>query len=113
MAKARKKQNKISLENLLKGAILYDNVLVRPFANDKLMIGDSEILRPQNYEDKAEWGEVIMVGEGRIFDNGTVIPLRVKKGMMVYFQKYSPQKIRVEGEDLLIVREEDIYWHEQ
>jgi chaperonin GroES len=109
---AKRKASKITLDGLLKGSIQYDNVLVRPLADDKLSVGDSEIIRPQNYEDKSEFGTVLMVGEGRIFDNGVIVPLRVKVGDTVYFQKYSSQKLRVEGEDLLIIREEDIYWHD-
>lgn len=67
------------------------------------------IVKPNQYEDKAEFGEIVLIGEGRIFDNGTVVPLRVKKGDIVLFQKYSAQKIRNNGEDYLIIREEDIY----
>lgn len=111
MAK-RSKLKKIDLDVLLKGRVLYDNVVVRPLAQDKTSTkkGEVEIIRPDQYEDKPEFGEVLMVGEGRIFDNGTVVPLRVKVGDVVYFQKYSTTKLRIDGTDIHIIREEDIYW---
>lgn len=67
------------------------------------------VIKPQMYEDKIDFGEVLLVGEGRIFDNGTVIPLKVKVGDIIFFQKYSATKIRNNGEDLLLIREEDVY----
>ena len=87
---------------------MYDNVLVKP-----LIVGsDSVVLRPQQYEDKPEWGEVIMVGGGRVFDNGEIGSPQVKPGAIVLFQKYSAQKFRHKGEDYLIIREDDIFWHD-
>lgn len=95
--------------DLRKGLILYDNILVKPIMIER---GGKKgtIETPQQYEDKAEWGQVIAVGEGRIFDNGTVIPLKVKVGDLVFFQKYSTQKLRHKGEDYLFIREEDIFY---
>ena len=84
--------------------ILYDNVLIKS-------VGISErdgIIKPAQYEDKPEIGEVIGVGEGRIFDNGNIIPLKVKKGDTVFFNKYSSTKFNFDGEDIYIVREEDV-----
>lgn len=106
--KTKRKSNEIGFAQIMKGKILYDNVLIKPIVLEKVGL----VLRPQQYEDKPEFGEVLMVGEGRIFDNGTVIPLKVKVGDVVYFQKFSSQKIRVEGVDYHIIREEDIYWHD-
>lgn len=107
MAK-KKNQNKTVKRklNLLKGKILYDNILIKPYTVEE----EGLIVKPQQYEDKDEYGEVLAVGEGRIFDNGTIIPLKVKVGDFVMFQKYSPIEIRSNGEDYLIVREEDICW---
>ena len=104
----RKSQRKdaIASVDLLKGKILYDNILLKPIISK----GDGLVLSPQQYEDKPEWGEIISCGEGRIFDNGTIIPLKVKRGDKVLFQKYSAQKFRHQGEDYLIIREEDIYF---
>lgn len=84
--------------------ILYDNVLVKVVEVD--MVGG--IVRPQQYDDKPEVGTVVKIGEGRIFDNGTVIPLKVKAGDIVFFNKYSVTKFNSDGFDWYIVREEDI-----
>lgn len=100
--------------NLETSELLYDNVLVKPISittaeSIKTKDGQTiDLARPQGYEDKAELGEVIGFGEGRIFDNGTVIPLKVKKGDLVYFNKYSSVKIRFDTNDYLLIREEDI-----
>lgn len=96
----------VSVQEVLKGRLLYDNILVKPIIQEK----NGELYNPQQYEDKPCFGEVIMIGSGRIFDTGNVLPLKVKVGDKVYFQQYSAQKIRVDGEDLLIIREEDLYW---
>lgn len=95
--------NKVDLG---KGVILYDNILLQPIVVEQ----DGLVLRPQQYEDKPEWGEVIACGEGRIFDNGAIVPLKVQVGDLVLFQKYSAQKFRHKGTDYLIIREEDIYF---
>lgn len=103
---ALKREHKsVASVDILKGNILYDNILLKPIVVEK----EGLVLRPQQYEDKPEWGEVIACGEGRIFDNGTVIPLKVNVGDMVLFQKYSAQKFRHGGDDYIIIREEDIY----
>jgi chaperonin GroES len=87
--------------------LLYDNILVK--AIDMETIDDKTgLIRSQGYEDKPEVGKVINVGEGRIFDNGTVVPLRIKKGDTVYWNKYSSVKIRLGTEDYYLLREEDI-----
>ncbi len=84
--------------------ILYDNVLIKAIEVEEV----GGIYRPQQYDDKPEIGEVIKIGEGRIFDNGTVIPLKVKIGDTVFFNKYSTTKFNSNGIDYYIVREEDI-----
>lgn len=91
--------------DITKGKVLYDNILLRPI----VMEASGGVLRPQGYDDKPEFGEVVAVGEGRIFDNGTVIPLKVKVGDKVLFQKYSYVKVRSNGEDFLLIREEDVF----
>lgn len=84
--------------------ILYDNVLVKG-----IEIKEKDgVLLASSYEDKPEFGEVVSVGEGRIFDTGEVVQLKVKKGDMVYFNKYSSTKLNVDGNDYFVVHEEDI-----
>lgn len=108
MQKTKAKRGKISSVaevNLTDGKILYDSVLIKPI----IVKQEGLVLRPQQYEDKPEWGEVIMCGEGRLFDNGESVPLKVKVGDIVLFQKYSAQKFRHNGTDYMVIREEDIY----
>lgn len=87
--------------------LLYDNILVTPLEID-VIDSETQLYRPQGYEDKPEIGTVVKVGEGRIFDNGTVVPLRIKVGDIVYFNEYSSVKIRLGTEDFYMLREEDI-----
>lgn len=87
--------------------LLYDNILVSPIEIE-VIDEDTQLYRPQGYEDKPEIGKVIQVGEGRLFDNGTIVPLRIKIGDTVYFNKYSTVKIRLGTEDYYMLREEDV-----
>lgn len=105
-AERKQRKHDVNSIDLSKGKILYDNILLRPLVVEN----DGIVLRPQQYEDKPEWGEVIACGEGRIFDSGHIEPIRVKVGDIVLFQKYSAQKLRHRGEDYLIIREEDIFF---
>lgn len=95
------KKKNIELQKL---NILYDNVFIKGI---KIEERDG-IYKPAQYEDKTELGEVIGIGEGRIFDNGTVVPLKVKIGDIVYFNKYSYTEFNFDGEKFFVVREEDI-----
>ena len=90
--------------DITKFNILYDNVFVKGV---EIKERDG-IIKPSSYEDKPELGEVIKVGEGRIFDNGTIVPLKVKIGDTVYFNKYSTTKFNFDGVDYFVVREEDV-----
>lgn len=107
MLKNQKQKKVKSNIDLLTGKLLYDQVLIRPIVFEESSNG---LVNTQQYEDKPEFGEVLLVGNGRLLETGTVVKPIVKKGDTVLFQKYSAQKIRVNGIDYLIVREEDIYW---
>lgn len=63
------------------------------------------------YEDKPEFGRVIMTGKGIMLDNGTVVPFDFKEGDIVFFEKYSAKKVRVGGKDYLLIRADDIDWY--
>jgi chaperonin GroES len=63
---------------------------------------------PDSAKEKPQQGKVIAVGKGRVNDEGKVTPLDVKAGDKVLFGKYSGSEIKVDGEELLIMREEDI-----
>lgn len=84
--------------------VMYDNIFVRGIDVQE----KDGIITPSNYEDKPELGEVLAVGEGRVFDNGNIVPLKVKVGDLVYFNMYSTTKFNLDGEDFYVVREEDV-----
>mgnify|MGYP003403203569 CR=1 FL=1 len=92
--------------DFFKGKILNDCILVEPLVVKE----DNGLVKPQGYEDKSEYAKVLMVGEGRLFDDGTLVPLNVKVGDTIFFQKFSSQKVRLGGVDYLIIRAEDVYW---
>ena len=68
----------------------------------------SGIVIPDTAAEKPDQGEVKAIGTGKVLENGAVRPLDVKVGDKVLFGKYSGQTVKVEGEELLVVREEDI-----
>ena len=88
--------------------LYYDKVLIRPISTEEVA-NTGGIIKPQQYEDKKEWGEVMMVGDGRVLESGERIPCRSTVGEIVLFQKYSASKIRHEGVDYLIVFDDDVY----
>jgi len=86
---------------------LGDRVLIRPLKEDE--VTKSGIVLPDTAEkEKPEKGEVIAVGEGKLNDEGKRIPLNVQKGDKVIFSKYGPDEIKVDDEELLIIKQEDI-----
>ncbi|HLD30576.1 MAG TPA: co-chaperone GroES [Patescibacteria group bacterium] len=86
---------------------LGDRVVIKPILEDKTT--KSGIVLPQTVDkEKPEQGEVLAIGPGKILDNGQVSPMGVKVGDKVMFKKYSPDEIKIEGEELLIISEGDI-----
>lgn len=86
---------------------LHDRVIVRPAAPEEVSKGG--IIIPDTAKEKPMQGEVIAVGTGKVADNGTVAPMTVKVGDKVLYGKYSGTEISIEGEDVLIMRENDIF----
>jgi chaperonin GroES len=86
---------------------LADRVVVRPSKAEEKTKGG--IIVPDTAQEKPVWGEVIATGPGRISDEGKIIPLEVKAGDKVLYGKYSGTEVTVNGEDLLIMRESDIF----
>jgi chaperonin GroES len=66
------------------------------------------IIIPDTAKEKPQQGRVIAVGKGRVKDDGKVVPMDVKKGDIILFGKYSGQEIKLDGEEFLIIREEEI-----
>ena len=85
---------------------LHDRVIVKRMEEETTSPGG--IVIPDTAAEKPSRGEIIAVGNGKILDNGENRPLDVKKGDKVLFGKYSGTEVKVEGEELLVMREEDI-----
>ncbi len=85
---------------------LHDRVIVRRMEEERTSAGG--IVIPDTATEKPMQGEVIAVGNGKITDSGELRPLDVKAGDKIMFGKYSGTEVKVEGEELLVMREEDI-----
>jgi chaperonin GroES len=85
---------------------LQDRVLVKPLEEEEKTKGG--IIIPDTAKEKPIEGKIIAVGKGRIKEDGTVAPLEVKAGDKVLFSKYAGTEIKIEGEEHLIMREDDI-----
>ncbi|HEB62869.1 MAG TPA: co-chaperone GroES [Gammaproteobacteria bacterium] len=85
---------------------LHDRVIVRRLEEETTSAGG--IVLPDSATEKPMRGEIIAVGNGKILENGDVRPLDLKEGDSVLFGKYSGTEIKVDGEELLVMREDDI-----
>jgi chaperonin GroES len=85
---------------------LHDRVIVKRLDNERKTA--SGIVIPENAAEKPDQGEVVAVGPGKKDDNGKLIAMDLKVGDRILFGKYSGQTVKVEGEELLVMREEDI-----
>ncbi len=85
---------------------LHDRILVRRVEEQESVRGG--IIIPDTAKEKPQEGEVIAVGKGKSNDEGKVFPLDVAKGDRVLFGKYSGTEIKIDGEDFLIMREEEV-----
>jgi chaperonin GroES len=85
---------------------LHDRVIVKRVEEEKKTA--SGIVIPDSAAEKPDQGEVQAVGAGKIQDDGKVRPMALKVGDRVLFGKYSGQSVKVDGEELLVMREEDI-----
>ncbi|WP_374764914.1 co-chaperone GroES [Yunchengibacter salinarum] len=85
---------------------LHDRVLVKRVESEEKTAGG--IILPDTAQEKPSEGEVIAVGDGAKAEDGKVTPLDVKKGDKVLFGKWSGTEVKLDGEDLLIMKESDI-----
>jgi len=85
---------------------LHDRVLVRRAEEET--ITDGGIVLPGSAQEKPMQGEIIAAGNGKILENGNARPLEVKVGDRIVFGKYSGTEVKFDGEELLMMREEDI-----
>jgi chaperonin GroES len=85
---------------------LHDRILVQRLEEGEQKVGG--IIIPDSAKEKPQQGKVIAVGNGKVKDDGTRVPLDVKAGDTVLFGKYSGQEIKLDGEEYLIMREDEI-----
>ena len=85
---------------------LHDRVIVKRIEEERRSAGG--IVIPDTAAEKPDQGEIVAVGKGKKDDNGKLIPIDVKVGDRVLFGKYSGQTVKVKGDELLVIREEDI-----
>jgi len=85
---------------------LHDRVIVRRMEEERTTAGG--IVIPDSATEKPVQGEIVAVGNGKILDNGEVRALEVKAGDKVLFGKYAGNEVKIDGEELLVMREEDI-----
>ena len=85
---------------------LHDRVIIKRLDADEQMRGG--IIIPDTAKEKPQQGEVIAVGEGKFREDGTRQPLDVKAGDRVLFGKYSGSEVKIDNEELLIMREDEI-----
>jgi len=85
---------------------LHDRLLVRRIEEGETTRGG--IIIPDSAKEKPQEGEVISVGKGKSNDEGKVFPLAVKEGDRILFGKYSGTEIKLDGEDFIIMREEEV-----
>ncbi len=85
---------------------LHDRILVRRVEEAETTRGG--IIIPDSAKDKPQEGEVIAVGKGKVNEEGKVRPLDVKEGDRILFGKYSGTEIKIDGEELVIMREEEV-----
>ena len=85
---------------------LHDRVVVQPLAADEKTAGG--IIIPDTAQDKPSEGKVVAVGSGARGDDGKIVPLDVKKGDRILYGKWSGNEVKIDGEDVLIMKESDI-----
>ena len=85
---------------------LHDRILVQRIEEEEQKVGG--IIIPDSAQEKPQQGKVVGVGQGKADKDGKRIPLDVKEGDTILFGKYSGQEVRVDGEDYLIMREDEV-----
>ena len=85
---------------------LHDRVVVKRLEEREVLKGG--IVIPDTAKEKPQEGEVLAVGNGKTLENGTKVPMDVKVGDRILFGKYSGSEVKIDGEELLIMREDDI-----
>ncbi len=85
---------------------LQDRILIKRVEEEQKTAGG--IIIPDSAKEKPQEGRVVAVGNGKVGDDGKVRPLDVKKGDRILFSKYSGTEVKLDGEEHMIIREEDV-----
>lgn len=85
---------------------LHDRVVIKRLEEERTSAGG--IVIPDSAAEKPMRGEVVAIGPGKMLDNGNIIPLGVKSGDTILFGKYSGTEVKMEGQELVVMREDDI-----
>ena len=85
---------------------LHDRIIVHRIEEGEQKVGG--IIIPDTAKEKPQQGKVIAVGKGKKKDDGKVVPMDVKAGDVILFGKYSGQEIKIDGEEYLIMREDEV-----
>jgi chaperonin GroES len=85
---------------------LHDRIIVRRLEEGEQRIGG--IIIPDTAKEKPQQGKVIAAGNGKVKDNGKLVPLDVKAGDLILFGKYTSQEVKLDGEEYLIMREDEV-----
>jgi chaperonin GroES len=85
---------------------LHDRVLIKRIEEQETIKGG--IIIPDSAKEKSQEGEVVACGTGKILENGSILPVEVKPGDRILFGKYSGSEVRIEDQDYLILREDEI-----
>ena len=85
---------------------LHDRVIVKRLEEERTSAGG--IIIPDSAAEKPIQGKIVAIGKGKILENGSVRPLDLKVGDKILFGKYGGTEVKVDGEDLLVMREEDV-----
>ena len=85
---------------------LYDRIVVKRIEEQETVRGG--IIIPDSAKEKPQEGEVVAVGHGKRLENGTLVPLDVKVGDRILFGKYSGSDIKLDGEEYMIMREDEV-----
>ena len=85
---------------------LHDRIIVQRLEEEEQQVGG--IIIPDTAKEKPQQGKVVAVGKGKVKEDGGILPMDVKEGDTILFGKYSGQEIKLDGDDYLIMREDEV-----
>ena len=90
----------------MKANTLYDRLIIKPLDSENTL--KSGLVIPEQNQEKPNYGKIVKVGTGRLSPNGVIVPLVVKEGYTVMYHKFAGQPIKVDGEEFVVIKEDDI-----